>query len=86
MRPAAGNNQGSGNSCDFGGAVRAPLPIGYPGYCSLVPPPNSAGQPAVLCPNADAVLPQTAGAPIEWTVELTNGTVLTETVNWTLQQ
>ncbi|WP_129775623.1 hypothetical protein [Peristeroidobacter soli] len=64
----------------------APLPIGYPGYCSLVPPPNSAGRPAVLCPAADAVLPQAAGAPIEWTVELSNGAILTETVNWTLQQ
>lgn len=67
-------------------ASGAPLPIGYPGYCTLVPPPNSAGQPAVLCPNADAVLPQAAGAPIEWTVELSNGTVLTESVNWTLRQ
>ncbi len=66
-------------------ASGAPLPIGYPGFCTLVPP-NSAGQPAVLCPNADAVLPQAAGAPIEWTVELSNGTILTETANWTLQQ
>ncbi|MFC4309131.1 hypothetical protein ACFPN2_08575 [Steroidobacter flavus] len=64
----------------------APLPIGYPGYCTLVPPPTSAGQPAVLCPNADAVLPLAAGAPIEWTVELSNGSMLTESVNWTLQQ
>lgn len=63
----------------------APLPIGYPGYCTLVPP-NSAGQPAVLCPGADAVLPQAAGAPIEWTIELSNGTILTETSNWTLDQ
>lgn len=64
----------------------APLPIGYPGYCTLVPPANSAAQPAVLCPGADAVLPQAAGAPIEWTVELSNGSILTETSNWTLQQ
>lgn len=64
----------------------APLAIGYPGYCTLVPPPTSAGQPAVLCPNADSVLPQAAGAPIEWTVELSNGSILTETSNWTLQQ
>jgi hypothetical protein len=63
----------------------APLPIGYPGYCTLVPPPTSAAQPAVLCPNANAVLPQTGGAPIEWTIELSNGTILTESVNWTLQ-
>lgn len=64
----------------------APLPIGYPGDCTLVPPPTSAGQPAVLCPNADSVLPQAAGAPIEWTVELSNGSILTETSNWALQQ
>lgn len=64
----------------------APLPIGYPGYCTLVPPPTSAGQPAVLCPNAESVLPQAAGAPIEWTVELSNGSILTATSNWTLQQ
>jgi hypothetical protein len=63
----------------------APLPIGYPGDCTLAPPPTSAGQPAVLCPNADSVLPQAAGAPIEWTVELSNGSILTETSNWTLQ-
>lgn len=63
----------------------APLPIGYPGYCTLVPP-NSAGRPAVLCPSASSVLPLAADAPIEWTVELSNGTVLTETVNWTLAE
>lgn len=65
----------------------APLPIGYPAYnCTVVPPPSSVGQPAVLCPNADTVLPQAAGAPIDWTVELSNGAILTESVNWTLQQ
>lgn len=63
----------------------APLPLGYPGYCTLLPP-NSAGKPALLCPAADAVLPLAAGAPIEWNVELTNGTTLTETVEWKLAQ
>jgi hypothetical protein len=66
-------------------ANSAPLPIGYPGSCSLQPP-SSGGQPTVLCPSASSVLPQAAGAPIEWTVELSNGTILTETVGWTLQQ
>ncbi|GFE79640.1 hypothetical protein GCM10011487_16400 [Steroidobacter agaridevorans] len=61
----------------------APLPIGYPGSCTLVPPPTSAAQPAVLCPNADSLLPLAGGAPIEWTVELSNGSILTETSNWT---
>lgn len=61
-----------------------PLPIGFPGNCTLVPP-NSAGQPAVLCLGANSLLPVAAGAPIEWTVELSNGSILTETVNWTLQ-
>lgn len=59
------------------------LPLSYPGTCQLLPP-NQAGQRALLCPDADAVLPQAAGAPIEWTVVLTNGTTLTQSVNWAL--
>ncbi len=62
----------------------APLPIGFPGSCILLAPVG--GQPTVICPSASSVLPLAAGAPIEWTVELSNGTVLTETVNWTLAQ
>jgi hypothetical protein len=61
-----------------------PLPLSYPGSCQLLAP-NSEGKPALLCAGADAVLPLTAGAPIDWTVELTNGTVLTETVDWQLR-
>lgn len=57
------------------------LPLSYPGSCQLQPQVGS-GKPSLLCPNADAVLSVGAGAPIVWTVELTNGTVLTETVNW----
>lgn len=57
----------------------------YPGSCQLLPP-NSAGRPAILCPDADAVLPVAAGAPIDWSVDLANGTVLTETVEWRLVQ
>jgi hypothetical protein len=59
------------------------LPLTYPGNCQLQPP-NSAGKRSLLCPAADSVLPIAAGAPIEWTVELTNGTILTETVTWEL--
>jgi hypothetical protein len=62
----------------------APLPLSYPGSCQLLAP-NSEGNPAILCPGADTVLPIAAGAPIEWTVELTNGTILTETVDWQLR-
>jgi hypothetical protein len=61
------------------------LPLTYPGVCQLQAP-NSAGNPSLLCPGADAALGIAAGAPIEWIVELTNGTVLTETVNWTLAE
>ncbi len=61
------------------------LPLTYPGICQLQPA-NGAGKPSLLCPDAGSVLPIAAGAPIEWTVELTNGTVFTETVNWALAQ
>lgn len=60
----------------------APLPLSYPGSCQLQPQVGT-GKPSLLCPGADHVLPIAAGAPIVWTVELTNGTVFTETVNWT---
>lgn len=63
----------------------APLPLAYPGSCTLLPP-NSVGKPALLCPDAHAVLSLAAGAPIEWTVELANGGTLTKTVTWTLAQ
>jgi hypothetical protein len=63
-----------------GGTV---LPLSYPGSCQLLAP-NSEGKPGLLCAGTDAVLPIAAGAPIEWTVELTNGTILTETVDWQL--
>lgn len=61
------------------------LPLSYPGICQLQAP-NSANKPSLVCPGADSVLPLAAGAPIEWTVTLTNGTVLTETVNWVRAQ
>jgi hypothetical protein len=58
-----------------------PLPLSYPGSCQLQPQVGT-GRPSLLCPAADSVLSILPGAPIEWTVELTNGTVFTETVNW----
>lgn len=61
------------------------LPLSYPGNCQLLPP-NSASKPALLCPDAQMILPAAAGAPIEWNVVLTNGTTLTETVDWQLAQ
>lgn len=61
------------------------LPLSYPGTCQQLAP-NSAGKRSLLCPNAETVLSQAAGAPIEWTVVLTNGTTLTQTVNWVLTQ
>jgi hypothetical protein len=57
------------------------LPLTYPGSCQLQPQVGT-GRPSLLCPGADAVLTMQPGAPIEWTVELTNGTIFTETVNW----
>ena len=59
----------------------APLPLSYPGSCQLQPQ-IGLGKPSLLCPGADAVMTFQPGAPIEWTVQLANGTVLTETVTW----
>lgn len=59
----------------------------YPGTaCQLVPPPNNAAKPVILCTGAEAALAAAGGAPIEWNVEMTNGTVLTETVEWRIVQ
>src|SRR5690606_14828206 len=58
-----------------------PLPLSYPGNCQLLPP-DSAQKQSLLCPDAHTVLPTAHGEPIEWTVVLTNGTTLTQTVNW----
>lgn len=60
------------------------LPMSYPGSCQFQPQVGT-GRPSLLCPGADAVLSTIpAGTPIEWKVELTNGTTYTETVNWEL--
>lgn len=58
-----------------------PLPLSYPGSCQLQPQVGT-GRPSLLCPGADSALTFQPGAPIEWTVEMTNGTVYSETVNW----
>jgi hypothetical protein len=57
------------------------LLLTYPGNCQLQSQVGT-GKPSLLCPGADAALSVEPGAPIEWTVELTNGTIYTETVNW----
>jgi hypothetical protein len=61
------------------------LPLSYPGTCQLVAPSN-APRPAILCPDAHAALAGAASRQIQWQVELTNGTVLNETVDWRLIQ
>jgi hypothetical protein len=61
------------------------LPFAYPGTCQLIAP-GGGTRPAVLCPDAHTALPTAAGAPIEWQVELTDGTVLTERSEWRLIQ
>lgn len=61
------------------------LPLSYPGTCQLAPP-TSTGRTAILCPDAHTVLGTAAGAPIDWQVELTDGTVLTQSVKWQLIQ
>jgi len=60
----------------------APVPFNYPGACSLAPP-NSKGQPAIICPDAPWRLPDGV-SHIEWRVELTDGTVLDKSVDWEL--
>ncbi len=57
------------------------FPLSYPGACQLQPQIGT-GRPSLLCPAADQLLTQYPPGPIEWTVQMTNGTVYTETVNW----
>jgi hypothetical protein len=61
-----------------------PLPLAYPGTCQIASL-NSANRPAILCPDAHTILPAT-GEPIQiqWSVELTDGTVVNELVRWAL--
>lgn len=66
----------------FATANGVPVPLNYPGSCQLQPQIGT-GRPSLLCPGADSVLSIHPTAQIEWRIELTNGTVHTETVNWT---
>jgi hypothetical protein len=63
------------------------MPLSYPGTCQLVAP-NSAWRAAILCPNVQFVLPPAGGATrpltILWQVGLTDGTQLSQTVQWTV--
>lgn len=60
----------------------APVPFYYPGSCSLTPP-NSKGQPTIICPDAPYRLPDGL-SHIDWRVQLTDGTILDKAVDWEL--
>lgn len=60
----------------------APVPFYYPGSCSLTPP-NSKGQPTIVCPDAPYRLPDGV-SHIDWSVQLTDGTILDKAVDWEL--
>lgn len=63
------------------------LPLSYPGTCQLKAP-NSAGRAAILCPNAQLLLPppgpNTQPFTIVWQVGLMNGTQTSQTAQWTV--
>ena len=61
-----------------------PLALNYPGTCQLAPA-NNAARPALLCPGADAALVSLQGVTqIDWQVTLTDGSLLTQSVQWNL--
>ena len=61
-----------------------PLPLNYPGTCQFTLA-NSADRPAVLCPDAHLALALVPGATqVEWRVELKDGTILNQAVEWKL--
>lgn len=59
----------------------APLGFNYPGNCQLQQPVGP-GKPSILCYRASDMLPVTNGAPIDWTVEMTDGAAYSKTVTW----
>lgn len=58
--------------------------LNYPGTCQLAPA-NSAAQPALLCPGADAALTSLQGlTQIDWLVTFADGSSVTQSVQWNL--
>lgn len=63
-----------------------PLPMSFPGNCNFAPP-NSQNRPTIICPDAQLHLPSVEGQQrVEWEVELSDGTVIWNPVEWTLIQ
>src|SRR5262249_11704344 len=61
-----------------------PVALSYPGTCQLAPA-NTTGRPALLCPGADTALTSLQGVTqIDWLVTLTDGSLLTQSVQWNL--
>jgi hypothetical protein len=62
-----------------------PIPLTYPGTCQLAAP-NNAGRPALVCPNASAVLATLGGGAkqIDWQVVLGDGSTVQQSVVWNL--
>jgi hypothetical protein len=58
----------------------APTGLGYPGACSLAPP-NTQLRPAILCPSVTSQL-QSGPNHVQWQIQLTDGTQVTNSVDW----
>ena len=61
------------------------IPLSYPGTCQLAAA-NNAGRTALVCPNVSAVLATLGGGPvtINWQVTLSDGSVVQQSVIWSL--
>jgi hypothetical protein len=60
------------------------LALNYPGTCQLAAPTTS-GRTALLCPGADTALLSLQGVTqIDWQVTLTDGSSLSQSVQWNL--
>jgi hypothetical protein len=60
------------------------LPMSYPGSCHLASP-NSQNRPTIVCPDAHLQLPAMEGTQrVDWAVELLNGDVIENSVEWTM--
>jgi hypothetical protein len=61
-----------------------PLGLDLSTTCQVVPP-STGVRPAILCPDAHAALASFTGyTKVDWQVTLTDGTVLSKSVNWDL--